>query len=157
MERFELIVISGLYLASGLDSRKEYDGCGAFTYFIDQVKKVAFLSLSYVLGRIIGMLQLAPLSIFAAAAEKFIMQYGKLTPVSSEDIHDLKSMHRGAKWYINSGTWIPIYELSAPDVQLEKTYTFLYLKTMDQEPVLERWNGDAGRAEPLVLKRKGNV
>ena len=60
--------------------------------------------------------------------------------------------------FYNTGTWIPIIEISTAEVREDKTYTFLHL-TRDSEGklqppferLLQRWNDDAVRADPQIL------
>jgi hypothetical protein len=62
-----------------------------------------------------------------------------------------------AKWYYNTGTWIPIFETSSADVRQDKTYTFLAIDC-GSVPVckgkLQRWNDDAGRIDTMNLNDK---
>ena len=50
---------------------------------------------------------------------------------------------------------MPIYELDAADVRLDKTFTFLHIAYDTngniKQTELQRWNDDASRDEPLVL------
>ena len=63
--------------------------------------------------------------------------------------------------FYNSGTWIPVVESSTADIREDKTYTFLYIERGDNGKLrpafgglLQRWNDDAGRAEPLRLVQR---
>ena len=62
------------------------------------------------------------------------------------------------KSYYNTGTWIPVYELDAANVRLDKTYTFLQLSKngsgVIQTEGLMRWNDDAGRTDAMELRDK---
>ena len=65
------------------------------------------------------------------------------------------------KRFYNTGTWIPVIENSTADIREDKTYTFLQLVRDEKANLqianngLQRWNDDAGRAEPqILLERK---
>jgi UDP-2,3-diacylglucosamine pyrophosphatase LpxH len=66
-------------------------------------------------------------------------------------------MEGGGRFY-NTGTWIPIIETSSAAVMEDRTYTFLHV-TRDaanglqvaEGNLLQRWNDDALRGEPLTV------
>ena len=70
--------------------------------------------------------------------------------------HNPEQKKSSGKSYYNTGTWIPVYELNAANVRLDKTYTFLQLaKDLSgniQTQGLMRWNDEAGRAEGMQLR-----
>ena len=59
------------------------------------------------------------------------------------------------KRYCNTGAWIPVFEMDAADIRLDRTYTFLHLHEDNIGDVttrgLCRWNDDALRVDALVL------
>jgi hypothetical protein len=63
--------------------------------------------------------------------------------------------------FYNTGTWIPVIETSSAEVREDRMYTFLHLQREGDRlqtaegGLLQRWNDDAGRAEPqLLIERK---
>ena len=70
--------------------------------------------------------------------------------------HDPEQKISGNKAYYNTGTWIPVYELDAANVRLDKTYTFLQFSKNESGKIetkgLMRWNDDAGRSEEMLLR-----
>jgi hypothetical protein len=65
------------------------------------------------------------------------------------------------KRFYNTGTWIPVIETSDASVRSGYSYTFLHLEQKDSKlqpangNLLQRWNDDAGRADPqLLIERK---
>ncbi len=65
-------------------------------------------------------------------------------------------VHPSGRWFYNTGTWVPVVEISSAEVRQDRTYTFLHLQNTGgglQPGRLERWNDDAGRPEPMTLVR----
>ena len=70
-------------------------------------------------------------------------------------------LKKGQRFY-NTGTWIPVIETSDASVRNGFSYTFLHLdrdSANNLKPananLLQRWNDDAGRADPqLLIERK---
>lgn len=141
----------GLLPSSGSDNL-------VISFLSGQVKNVGFLFLSYLLSRAVAWFQLdEPSSLDSYAKERFhntdykIMTMGH-THNPGEYLFD------GGQRFYNTGTWIPIIEISTADVREDKTYTFLHLPRNSegklQPPVdglLQRWNDDAVRADTQVL------
>ena len=55
--------------------------------------------------------------------------------------------------YCNTGTWIPVVEISTTELREDRTYTFLEIdRGANGGPAhLQRWNDDAGRADLLSV------
>lgn len=133
----------------------------AWQQIFSELKNLLFLSLSYFLGRLFAMLQLSSPSTLSPNAQRIFTENPEFQLVTFGHTHNPEQLNiemgRGSvgKRYSNTGTWIPVYEMDAADVRLDKTYTFLHLeydhtgniKTTD----LFRWNDDALRIDPLVL------
>jgi UDP-2,3-diacylglucosamine pyrophosphatase LpxH len=130
---------------------------------LSELKNLLFLSLSYFIGRLFAMLQLsAPTTLFPNASRIF-SENPQLQLVTFGHTHDPEQINAGngmdhRKRYCNTGTWIPVYEMDAADVRLDRTYTFLHIgkdATGNLTPSeLFRWNDDALREDPLVLVDK---
>ena len=119
------------------------------------VKNFAFLSLSYFLGRLLIRLDISAPENLYVNAKKVFDSNRNLQLVTMGHTHNPQQENDNGKWYYNTGTWMPIYELDAADVRLEKTFTFLHI-TYDSngninQTELQRWNDDASRDEQLVL------
>ena len=123
---------------------------------------MGLLILPYFLARLTGWLQLEEPSSLNEFAEKIAGQ-------SKYDIIVMGHTHNPGEYlfknncrFYNTGTWIPVIENSTADIREDKTYTFLRLTKKDGKEfypayggLLQRWNDDAGRAEPVTLiKRK---
>jgi hypothetical protein len=60
--------------------------------------------------------------------------------------------------YCNTGTWIPVVEMSTLDLREDRTYTFIEIDggAKGRPANLQRWNDDAGRADLLsVIRNQG--
>lgn len=128
------------------------------TYILPQLKNLVFLSLSYFMARLFSILSLSAPTSFYPDARIIFDAYAEVDIVSFGHTHDPEQKKSGAKSYYNTGTWIPVYELDAADVRLDKTYTFLQLSKnasgVIQTEGLMRWNDDAGRMDAMELRDK---
>jgi UDP-2,3-diacylglucosamine pyrophosphatase LpxH len=126
------------------------------TYILPQLKNLVFLSLSYFMARLFSILSLSAPTSFYPDARIIFDSYEEVDIVSFGHTHDPEQKKSGGKSYYNTGTWIPVYELDAANVRLDKTYTFLQLSKNDSGVIytsgLMRWNDDAGRSEPMELR-----
>lgn len=117
-----------------------------------------FLFLSYIFGRIMVVAKLSGTPSLYDNARNIFETLPDLRIVTFGHTHDPEQFNRKGQYYFNTGTWIPVYEISAADVRLDKTYTYLHIR-QDSEgnPLpddLMRWNDDASRVDPLVLRDK---
>lgn len=119
------------------------------------VKNLAFLVLSYFLGRILAWVELAPPGRLSAKVKAIKANHADVQLVTFGHTHDpQQSIELGVR-YFNTGTWMPVYQLTAADVRLDLSYTFLFFK-IDKagnplDSKLLRWNDDAERIDPIVL------
>lgn len=119
------------------------------------IENVAFLILSYFIGRLFAMLKLSsPYSLYNNA-ERAMDNYPETTIATFGHTHNPEQKASPTRRYFNTGTWIPVVETDAADVRLDRTYTFLWLTRNRQgdfeETNLMRWNDDAERADALIL------
>lgn len=125
-------------------------------YIFPQLKSLALLSLSYFMGRLFSILRLSAPSSFYPNALKIFKDHPTYELITFGHTHDPEQKKSRGRAYYNTGTWIPVFELDAADVRLDKTYTFLQL-TKDtagkiQTEGLMRWNDDADRTEKMKLR-----
>jgi UDP-2,3-diacylglucosamine pyrophosphatase LpxH len=136
----------------------------AVSFILNQLKNFGTFIISYLLARLVAWLQLnEPSSLNEFAKIRFentdyrIMTMGH-THNPGEYIFQVDNLYRR---FYNTGTWIPVVETSTADIREDKTYTFLHLIRDENGKLqifgncLQRWNDDAGRAEPqILLERK---
>ena len=157
-----LVTSLAVYLSIYLNSSSVTSGVASKPAFIvqqilDVVKNFAFLSLSYFFGRLLIKLKVsAPSEIFSNAKKIFEAPGNNYKLITFGHTHDpQQEKYADGKWYFNTGTWIPVFELDAADVRLDKTYTFLHIQRSESSKEISaqlmRWNDDALRSEPLVL------
>jgi UDP-2,3-diacylglucosamine pyrophosphatase LpxH len=127
-----------------------------WTHVLPQLKNLLFLSLSYFLGRLYSILSLSSPSSLYPDAQIIFDAYSEVELVTFGHTHDPEQKKSGVKAYYNTGTWIPVYELDAADVRLDKTYTFLQINKDHSGNILTkglmRWNDDAGRSDLMELR-----
>ena len=119
------------------------------------------LILSYFLARLVGWLQLTEPSSLDDYARHVCRLSHRVYPVMSMGhTHNPSACDPGTSAvFFNTGTWIPVIETSTLDVREDKMYTFLHLvrdsngRLVVVPNQLERWNDDAGRADPQLLIR----
>jgi len=119
------------------------------------LKDTGVLFIGYVLSRLVAYFQLAEPDDLAEPAEKKMTDYPGCTLVTFGHTHNPEQRRIGDRWYINSGTWIPIIESSSGALRADKTYALMYLEREEDGRLavrpLQRWNDDAGRIEELVI------
>ena len=125
-------------------------------YIMPLIKSLLPLVLSYVMGRLFSILRLSAPSSFYPDAQKIFADHKEYELISFGHTHDPEQKKSGNQYYYNTGTWIPVFELDAADVRLDKTYTFLQLTKDDRGQIhtggLKRWNDDALRTEKMELR-----
>lgn len=111
--------------------------------------------LSYFLGRLVAYLQLREPGDLDEPARELLRDHPRYRLATFGHTHNPTQFNLGASRYCNTGTWIPVVEISTAEVREDRTYTFLELSFgpdgLAGEPFLQRWNDDAGRADPLVV------
>ncbi len=123
---------------------------------ISILKNLAPLFLSYIFARIMAMARLNSPPTFFPFAQKIYQSNSNIQTVVFGHTHNPEIQREGDKFYFNTGTWMPVYDLSMADVRLDKTYTYLHIVSGSSKAVksqlLLRWNDDASRPEPMVLR-----
>ncbi|MDB4920081.1 metallophosphoesterase [Mucilaginibacter sp.] len=121
-------------------------------------QNLGFLLLSYLFGRIMTLVKLNPPASFVSYAENIFNKNNALQVVTFGHTHNPEQKNNSGKWYLNTGTWMPIFEASSADVRIDKTYTFLHFDYDSAGELiihpLQRWNDDALRDDELALIEK---
>ena len=111
--------------------------------------------LSYFLGRLVAYLQLREPGDLDEPARQLLRELPRYRLATFGHTHNPTQFNLGKSRYCNTGTWIPVVEISTAELREDRTYTFLELHFeadgLVGEPFLQRWNDDAGRADPLVV------
>lgn len=153
------IAIMLWYLVPALGSLFGSSDTGGVSGFLkNQGMQLGWLAVSYFLARLAAYFQLTtPESLVPNAQKKFAEAPYRF--ITFGHTHNPEQFKDDSKWYYNTGTWMPIVELSNASIRSDKTYTFLHLRRGENgklEPgVLQRWDDEAGRVEAArLVKRK---
>jgi UDP-2,3-diacylglucosamine pyrophosphatase LpxH len=125
------------------------------------LESVCSLVMSYFLARIVAAFQLVePSSLDDYAQHVCRLSHRNYPVMTMGHTHNPSASDPKADdVFFNTGTWIPVIETSTLDVREDKMYTFLHLERDPDGNLavapnhLERWNDDAGRADPQLLIR----
>jgi hypothetical protein len=133
-------------------------GDGIAGALLNITRNFGLLIVSYFLARVVAWYQLeepSSLETFATvrkAGSPFTIMTMGHTHSPGECL-----MEGGCRFY-NTGTWIPIIETSSAAVREDRTYTFLHVTRnvanglqVAEGILLQRWNDDALRGEPLTV------
>ena len=118
----------------------------------------AFLSLagSYFLSRFVAHFQLSEPSTLKNDARLIMVDHPEYQFVTMGHTHNPDQFRQRNQYFFNTGTWIPIIEISTAEVREDKTYILLYLRRTasgDLQPTwLQRWDDEAGRMEDLIIR-----
>jgi UDP-2,3-diacylglucosamine pyrophosphatase LpxH len=118
---------------------------------LDVVKNFGFLILSYFLSRFVAYFQLVEPESLSKDAHKVFAENSGYRLVTFGHTHNPDQFNKDDRWFYNTGTWIPILEVSSADVRNDRTYTFLHIRPKESAGTLKRWNDDGGRAEDSVI------
>lgn len=118
---------------------------------------LAGLLFSYFLSRIVAYFQLEePDSLSTNAREEFVKN-PSYRIITFGHTHNPDQTLTNGRWFFNTGTWIPIVEMSSADLREDRTYTVLRLD-QDQTGLapggLYRWDDEAERLEEAALVRR---
>jgi UDP-2,3-diacylglucosamine pyrophosphatase LpxH len=146
---------------TGEEVSKLRETSGFISALLSEAASLLMLVLSYFFSRFVAWLQVTEPSSLNTYAEE-LANHTDYKIITMGHTHNPGEYIFGGKCrFYNTGTWVPVIEISNAEVRGDKVYTFLHL-TRDmngniQPPyggLLQRWNDDAGRAEPLVLIEK---
>ena len=127
---------------------------------MSELKNLLLLVLSYVIGRLFAMWRLSAPSTLFPNAQQIFSANPQVELVTFGHTHDPEQLNGGTagRRYCNTGTWIPVYEIDAADVRLDRTYTFIHVRKDENGGLLPtelyRWNDEAQREDLLVLMDK---
>lgn len=117
------------------------------------------LVMSYVFARLVAMLQLKSPQDLTDAGRRRLDARIRLV-VFGHTRNPAQAQVGAGGWVFNTGTWIPVIELSTAEVRHDRTFTFLHLKRGQggklAPGVIERWVDEAGRAEPMVILERSD-
>lgn len=150
------LVITVIAIYKGLPHHTANSSSGLLQSVFSSLKNLAFLSLSYFIGRLQSMLQLTAPSGLYKNAEAVFEKSAEVQFVTFGHTHNPEQINYKdqSRRYYNTGTWIPVFETDAGEVRGDKIYSFLhfpYNLANSVPPQLMRWNDDVMRIEPLVL------
>jgi UDP-2,3-diacylglucosamine pyrophosphatase LpxH len=115
----------------------------------------AVLFLGYLLSRFVSFVQLSEPEDLQGPAKETMDAHPGCRLISMGHTHNPEQIQENGRWYINSGSWIPVIEASSAALREDKTYALIYLERGSKGELvvhpLQRWNDDAGRIEPLVI------
>jgi predicted phosphodiesterase len=119
------------------------------------IEWVTWLALTYGVIQLLAYAQLKePDSLAGFAREKFAGDK-RCRLITFGHTHNPDQFEERRRWFYNTGTWIPIVETTAANIRTENTFMFLHLgnnASGQLEPgILQQWDDDAGRPEPMVL------
>ena len=126
-------------------------------FVFNALTSIGSLIASYFLGRLVGWLNLKEPDDLTKDARKKLRDNKPYRLITFGHTHNPDQFKDDGRWFYNTGTWIPIVEMSNAQIREDKTYTFLHLKR-DSSGKLEgelcRWDDEAERPEPAVVIRR---
>ncbi|WP_426672144.1 hypothetical protein ACPPVU_13035 [Mucilaginibacter sp. McL0603] len=141
------------------EPKKSAQPVSIFTQWLtNSGKAIGVLVASYLLTRMVGWFQLTePDSLASCAGKRLGDEQFKVMTMGHTHNPGEYILKNGARFY-NTGTWIPVIEISNASVRDNYSYTFLHLKNGlgdELEPanggLLQRWNDEAERVDPQLL------
>jgi UDP-2,3-diacylglucosamine pyrophosphatase LpxH len=125
---------------------------------LEVVKNFGFLVLSYVFSRFVAYFQLVEPDSLSKDARKVFSENSGHRLMTFGHTHNPDQFKQDDRWFYNTGTWIPILEVSSADVRNDKTYTYLHIRPGpaggEYGNALKRWNDEGNRAESLIVINK---
>jgi len=121
---------------------------------LNSLTSLGVMVFSYVLGRIVSWLKLVEPSDLTKYAREKLAEMHQDRLITFGHTHNPDQFRQGERWFFNTGTWIPIVEISSAALREDKTYTFLHLRPDCNgrlSGALWRWNDDSGRVEGAVV------
>ncbi len=130
-------------------------------WMITPLKSLFWGVISFFFVKIIAYFQLGEKEDLNDDAKKIINAHPEDKFVILGHTHNPEQFEYKGCWYFNTGTWIPIVEVSDIEIRWDKTFSLIHLAKDYQGvykiPVLQRWNNDSSRFELLALINKKNI
>ncbi len=146
------------WIASTQPPRDSATGGTLTGFFLDGVKNLAWLVLSYFLARLVAYFHLDEANSLNDAGLALLHAHPEYRVVVFGHTHNPDQLEWQGRWFYNTGTWVPIVETTVGELREDRCYTFLHLRSGTggalKPGVLERWNDDAGRGERLAVVRR---
>ena len=128
------------------------------SWIITPLKAISYGILSYFFVKIVAYFQLAEPEHLNEDAKKVIDTHPEYKFVIFGHTHNPEQFEYKGSWFYNTGTWIPIIEISNSEIRWDKTFSFVHFVNDDTggyiPSALQHWNDDSGRFDPLVLINK---
>ena len=128
------------------------------SWIITPLKALAWGVLSYFFVKIVAYFQLEEPGDLNEDAKRVMDAHPEYKFVILGHTHNPEQFEYKGSWFYNTGTWIPIVEISSAEIRWDKTFTFIHLtkdETGGYSPsALQRWNDDSTRLDPIVLIHK---
>jgi UDP-2,3-diacylglucosamine pyrophosphatase LpxH len=127
-------------------------------WVITPLKAVSWGILSYFFVKIVAYFQLAEPEHLNEDAKKIMNIHPEYNFVILGHTHNPEQFEYNGSWYYNTGTWIPIIEISNSEIRWDKTFAFIHLAKDDSgvflPSALQRWNDDRTGFDQIVLIKK---
>jgi UDP-2,3-diacylglucosamine pyrophosphatase LpxH len=121
---------------------------------LDQLTNVGILIISYMLSRIVSWLQLREPTTLESDARQKLAEDGYSILAMGHTHNPGQFLFENDGRFYDTGTWIPIIEMSTAELRQKMTYTFLHLihgagtgLSVSGNGLLETWNDDAERID----------
>jgi UDP-2,3-diacylglucosamine pyrophosphatase LpxH len=128
------------------------------SFIITILKAISWGILSYFFVKIVAYFQLAEPDHLNEDAKNIIDSHPAYRFVIFGHTHNPEQFEYNGSWFYNTGTWIPIIEISNSEIRWDKTFAFIHLAKDDTgaflPSVLQRWNDDRAAFDPIVLIKK---
>ena len=125
---------------------------------LDPLKGLLWTAASFFFTRTVAYFQLEEPTSLAEFAGKKFAEHGDYQFITFGHTHDPDEVAQDSRWFFNSGTWIPIVEISSAEIRHDRTYTYVHLAHDSSggfsPRVLQRWDDNAGRPDSLVIVRR---
>jgi UDP-2,3-diacylglucosamine pyrophosphatase LpxH len=127
-------------------------------WIIILLKVLSWGILSYLFVKLTAHLQLSEPAYLTEDARKVMDSHPEYKFVIFGHTHNPDQFEYRGSWFYNTGTWIPMVEISNSEIRLDKTFSLIHLVSDGTggyiaSPVL-RWNDDSGRFDAVVLINK---
>jgi len=124
-------------------------------WLVTALKAIIWGISSYFFVKIVAYFQLAEPEYLDIDVKKIMDAHPEYKFVILGHTHNPDQFEYKGSWYYNTGTWIPIIEITSSELRWDKTFGFIHLvnnSSGDFMPSpLERWNDDSSRVDKVTL------